>query len=150
MQLYQQVYLSLRPFLYQFLDYISEKYEIIVYCNGSAIYCNRILDYIERNKKYFAHRLYNTHVLFENSSFSVKYYDFLFHPTRTTENTVIVETHVATYLLNLYSGIPVAPYKGDNPDDVELARLAKYLTSLAKCEDISLEIKMKVHRSFFN
>ncbi len=119
--------MKLRPHLIEFLEYVSRNYEIIVFCNGSPLYCSPVLDFIERKKKYFAYRLYNNHVLFENATFSVKYYDFLLSEPRTIHNTVIVESHVGTYSLLINSGVPVTPYNSASGTDQELVLLAGFL-----------------------
>ena len=139
--------MSLRPYLYEFLDYVSKDYEIIVFCNGGSIYCSGILDRIESQKKYFAYRLDNTHVVFENTNFSVKFYDVLFGAKRTINNTVIVDSNVGSYSLNLFSGIPMLPYKTYDPTDKELIHLANYLDTLAKCDSIQCTIKEKVQQT---
>lgn len=131
----------------EFLEYVSKNYEIIVFCNGSPLYCSSALDYIERHQKYFAHRLYNDHVMFENSAFSVKYYDFLFDDHRTLQSTVIVETHVATYSLLMNSGVPIAAYNPGNLMDKELVRLAGFLDRLLAEDSIPSYIGGKVRQA---
>ena len=123
------------------MEHISLNYEIIVYCNGSSLYCKPVLDYIERDNTYFAHRLYQTHILFENSSYAVKLYDFIFSEGRNEDNTVIVEANVATYLLNMHSGVPISPFDPSKTNDMEFIRIAKYLDKLATCPSITKEIQ---------
>ena len=128
----------------EFLNQVSEKYEIIVFCSGSSLYCKPVLNYIEEEKKIFSHRLYNSHVLFDNSSFAVKYYDFLLSEGRTVDNLVIVEVNPASYSLIMCSGIPIAPYKVSQTNDQELARLANYLEFLASSSSIHQTISASV------
>lgn len=85
-------------------------------------------------------------MVFENSSFSVKLYDFLFSPDgRAPENTVVVEAFVATFSLCARCGVPVAPFdEGDAAED-ELIRLARFLEGLAECGNIAEEIGGRVN-----
>ncbi|MDR3547020.1 MAG: HAD family hydrolase [Candidatus Pacebacteria bacterium] len=141
--------MKLRPHLIEFLEYVSNSYEIIVFCNGSTIYCSHVLDFIERQRRYFAHRLYNNHVLLENSTFSVKFYDVLLNEQRTLHNTVIVESQVATYSLLIYSGVPMLPYKAAEAGDRELVRLASFLDQMLKVDSVFGYISGKVRHAMF-
>lgn len=126
------------------MQYISKKYEIIVFCNGSQYCCDQVINEIEGCSRYFAHRLYNSHVLFENPLFSVKDYEFLLKEPRTTNNTVIVDSSVATYSLMQFLGIPVTKFNPELKDDDELVRLACYLDYLAGCSNIKSIINSNV------
>ena len=130
----------MRPYAYEFLDYVSKKYEIIVFCNGSDLYCKPVLDYIEKERLYFAHRAYGSYVLFENPTFSVKYYDFLMCDGRDSNNSVIVDSHVGTFCLRIANGVPVLPYSDTEKGDEELIGLAKCLDELAISANISAAI----------
>ena len=107
----------------------------MVFCTGSELYCSPILDEIESQKKFFAHRIYGNAVLFSNPNFPIKYYDFLLTGGRNKENTVIVENNVGSYLLNMLNGIPIDKFS--NNMDGELVKLAKYLKDLNKFDNIS-------------
>lgn len=119
----------------EFLDFLSESFELIVFCSGSELYCSPVLDAIEAKRKYFAYRLYGSHVLFENQKFSVKYYDFLMAGSRSVQDTIIVDCDVGTYCLNLSNGVPVSPFVTGS--DFELVHLAKYLEGMRDAKDVS-------------
>ncbi len=119
--------------MFEFLDFLSANFEVIVFCSGSEAYCGAILDAIETDKRYFAHRVYNDLALFQNAAFSVKYYDFIMCGERSRDNTFILESEVGAYCLNMFNGVPIAPYKGESGEegeDSELAYVAKYLESV--------------------
>jgi len=136
------VYVKFRPLMYEFLEYVSEMFEVIVYCKGNKAYCSPILDAIEEHKKYFAHKLYHNHILFENQKFSVKYYDFCFSDDRSNDNTVIVDKDVGIFSLNMFNGVPIPPYLNNKADiyDVELAYVAQYLEHLKDVPSVNAEI----------
>jgi len=118
----------------EFLEYVGKKFELIVFCKGSEMYCKLVLDLLESEKQYFSHCLYSNYVLFENQNFSVKYYDFLLTNGRTLSNTVILDCGVEPYCLCLYNGIPVLSF--ENEHDTELIHVAKYLDDISKSKDI--------------
>ena len=138
------MYLKCRPHLHEFLDYVSKDYELIVYCAGSALYCDPALNYIEQKRRYFTHRIYNTHVLFECAHYSMKYYDFLLSTPRSKDNTVLVEAHVGAYSLLIYNGLPISPFNSYLSDTGELVKLAHCLKVLATKDSVYKEIKAKV------
>ncbi len=142
------VYVELRPFLFEFLEFVSQKYELVVYSSGSDICCQPILDYIEQTRKYFDRRVYGNLVVFENACFSVKLYDFLLSGSRDYSNTVVVEACAATFALCARSGVPITPFKpvynDPQDEDDELVLLARYLDTLSSCEDVGKEISQQV------
>ncbi len=129
-----------------FLEHIAERFEVIVYCKGTEETCAPILDAIEDSQLYFAHRVYGNHVLFDNTSYSLKYYDFLLGSYRTIHNTIIMDTTVGAYSLHLYNGIPVRPFVPSPSDaaDIELLYVAKYLEVLRSVPSVSDTIALAI------
>ncbi len=123
--------MKFRPYLFEFLEFVSERFEVIIFCSGSELYCSSIIDAIEHRRSYFAHRVYNDHVLLENSSYCVKDYEFLMSGGRNEGNTVIVEHTVASYCTRLFNGVPVQRFDPTTPSrNPELVYLAKFLEEL--------------------
>lgn len=135
------VFFFVRPFMHEFLAYISSKYEVIVFCSGSSLYCDIVLDYIESSSKYFAHRVYNTYVMFEHDNHSVKYYKFLLSPERTPANTLIADISAEVFALELNSGITTSPYREMNLADRELLVLANTIDKTIETGNVSLTIE---------
>lgn len=128
----------------EFLDRIAKKFELIIFCKGSELYCKPVLDFLELKTRYFAHRLYSNYVLFDNQNFSVKYYDFLLTHGRTPANTLILDCGVETYSLCLHSGVPVLPYTDEH--DIELVHVAKYLDELSKVGNIEETLRNSLNK----
>ena len=125
--------------MYEFLDYVSARYELAIFCNGDEATCAGVIDCIEKQKKYFEFRFYKSHSLFENSNFCIKYYDFLLSGERSLETIVIVEAKVPTYCLHIFNGIPVKPFCPSTVKlDNELIFLAKFLTELEAAASVQL------------
>ena len=145
--MFGKVFVKLRPHAIEFLEYVSNKFEIIVFCSGSAIYAKPILDFIEIDKQYFSHRIYGTHLLFENPAYPIKFFEFLFGNGRSYDNTVLVEAHVQTFSLWVACGVPIKPFVGADEADNELIKLSKYLNKLITVKSIHKEIKSLISTS---
>ncbi len=114
----------------------------MVYCSGTELSCAGILDCLEQRRKYFAHRVYNEHVLLENASYAIKNYDFLLSGGRNADNTIVVENTVAAYCLNLFNGVPVQRFDAHtSPTNPELVCLARYLEELNKKSSVCKHIE---------
>ena len=127
--------------MHEFLNYVAEKFELIAFCSGDVVTCSGLLDYIEKDRRYFEYRFFGDHALFENANFCIKYYDFLLSGERSLENIIILESGVAIYSLHIFNGIPVRPYNVSNRKaDNELIYVAKFLTDIEKVESIQLTL----------
>ena len=56
--------LMIRPGLYKFLDYASENFDLVVFTASDQDYADTIINYIEKDKKYFKMRLYRNNCIF--------------------------------------------------------------------------------------
>ena len=56
--------LIIRPGIYEFLDYASENFDLVVFTASDQDYADSIINYIEKDKKYFKMRLYRNSCLF--------------------------------------------------------------------------------------
>jgi len=45
-------------------------------------------------------------------------------------NVLIVDNYIYSFAYQLENGIPVTSYYGNDPDDVELVKVVKYVSSL--------------------
>ena len=130
-----------REGLRAFLDFVGDRYEMVVYCRGRRECCEPVLDALESDKKHFAHRLYGDMVLFENAEYSMKFYNFLLCGDRSEDNTIILDAGVAVYALNMYNGVPVEPLaltpgKPSSPD-YTLVHVAHFLEEMRSVPSVS-------------
>jgi len=132
------VYLKLRPFLFEFLNEMSKKYEIIIYTATHPLYADRILNFIEHKQKYFAYRLYRNHCIAVNEGKVYKSIDFLM-TNRDPKEVVFVDNCVKSLTMNLKNSVPIKSYYGEQ-SDCELFYLANYLNELYKEEDVREKI----------
>jgi len=65
------IYYLLRPGTLDFIKEMSQYYEIVIFTSSPKSYADTILDYIDEKGDLISHRLYKSHVIFENGK-SVK------------------------------------------------------------------------------
>lgn len=133
--------------MFEFLIFLASKFELIVFCNGESLTCTPVLDYIEADCAFFKRRLFQSHTLFIQEAYCVKYYDFLMQEGRNSDNTIIIESQVHNFCLNIYNGIPIRPYSDpDIAGDKELPYLANYLSVLEQVPSVNDEISKTIKR----
>ena len=129
--------MKLRPYLKEFLDEVSKEYELIIYTASEPIYADRMINYIEYQKKYFSYRIYREQCM-KLPNKLLKPLDFLFG-SRNITDTIIVDNCVSSFIINIKNGIPIKSYFGRGKD-CELLHLAKYLKELSHEKDIAKRI----------
>ena len=77
----------LRPGLREFLDNISQYYELIVFSSGIKDYAEQIINFIEIDEKYFDYRLYRQN----NNYFNEKNYKDIKKLGRDLKKTIIID-----------------------------------------------------------
>ena len=125
--------LILRPYLFDFLNYVSQFFEIIVFTASEKNYADAILNYIEKDRKYFSKRLYRDSCLFLQPCFYIK--DLEIVSNRNLSNVIIVDNSIFSFGNNLDNGILISSFYNDQEDNM-LFNLANYLSCLVNVDDI--------------
>jgi TFIIF-interacting CTD phosphatase-like protein len=131
--------LTYRPFMHEFLEDVSQSFELILYSSFSKDYIEAILERVEKGKKYFGHRFHDEFCIFANIGYSVKCIDFLC-ANRSPADIIVVESSVSTLPLSPDNLLPVSAYDG-SPTDQELPRLAAVLALLHDVPNVPNAIK---------
>lgn len=118
---------------------MSHYYEIIIYTAAESDYADKIIDYLEKDKKYFAYRLYKEQCVYKAGSYMFKHLDILC-PSRDLKDIVLLDNSVRNFALSVRNGIPIKEFKGSE-EDKELAYVGRYLRSLANEDDLRNRIK---------
>ena len=124
------------------LDLIMNHYNIVIYTASHPSYADAVLDYLDKDNKYFKYRLYRSHCIqcdVDGFKFYVKDLDTL-NKYYNLKDIVIIDNSILSFAYHLYNGIPIVPFI-DQPNDTELMFTAHYLVSIANYEDLSLENK---------
>ena len=86
--------LILRPHLFDFLNIVSQQYELILFTASEKAYADAIVDYIEKERKYFNKRLYRDSCLYLNPGLYIK--DLSIFDNRKLEDISVLSEISAT------------------------------------------------------
>ena len=124
------------------LDLIKNHYHVVIYTASHPSYADAVLDYMDKENKYFKYRLYRSHCIqcdVDGFKFYVKDLDTL-DKYYNLKDIVIIDNSILSFAYHLYNGIHIVPFI-NQPNDTELMFTAHYLISIANYDDLSLENK---------
>ena len=132
----------IRPGLYNFLDnLINLKCELIIFTSSNKNYAYKIIDEIEKNKKYFKKRLYRENCVLIGSAY-VKDISKL---GRDLSKVIIIDNDLACFYLQQENGILIRPFVGNKNEenDKVLDNLYYILMNIIKkpFNDIRIELE---------
>ena len=137
-----KVGLNIRKNWQNALDLIKNHYHVVIYTASHPSYADAVLDYMDKENKYFKYRLYRSHCIqcdVDGFKFYVKDLDTL-DKYYNLKDIVIIDNSILSFAYHLYNGIPIIPFI-NQPNDTELMFTAHYLVSIANYDDLSLENK---------
>jgi len=123
-----------RPFLREFLQEASKRYELITFTAGSEEYANAVLDRLDPNGSIFRHRLFRQHCC---ANGLVKDLRIL---NRNLQRTVMVDNSHFSFLFQLGNGIPIESFYDDSADKA-LIMLHDFLDALRNEEDVRSSLR---------
>jgi CTD small phosphatase-like protein 2 len=118
---------------------MASRYELVLYTAADQRYADQVLNFIERKRRYFAHRLYKTQCVHKPGLYTLKQLEILCG-NRDIKNVVLIDNSVRNYALAVRNGIPIKEFKGADAD-LELIYLAKYMRELVHEPDSRNAIK---------
>lgn len=124
-----QIPIMIRPGLTEFLEYVSQHFEVVIFTASCKDYADTILDYIDRDNKYFSMRLYRDSCLYLQPGIYIK--DLSIFEDRQLDNLIIVDNSLLSFANNLNNGILVSSFYYDKEDNV-LDSVVGYLDSVLK------------------
>ena len=119
--------IMIRPYLYEFLRTIKEDYELIIFTAATQDYADPIINAIEKDEKFFDHRLYRMHTTIIDNDF-VKDLSKL---GRNLNRTIIVDNMKQNYKNQPKNGITIRPFWGKDVEDMALVDLLDILKKIA-------------------
>jgi CTD small phosphatase-like protein 2 len=126
--------LILRPNLFDFLNYVYDKFELIIFTASHKNYADKIIDYIEKDKRYFSLRLYRQHCIFIKPGIYIK--DLRIFKNRDLKNIILIDNSIFSFSNQLSNGILITSFYNDKEDDFLLS-LKDYLEYLIEdCDDV--------------
>ncbi|EFA83980.1 dullard-like phosphatase domain containing protein [Heterostelium album PN500] len=125
-----QVYVSKRPHVDEFMQAISQKFEIVVFTASLAKYADPVLDLLDPNR-FVHHRLFREACHHHKGNF-VKDLSRL---GRDLKTTIIIDNSPTSYLFHPENAIPIDSWF-DNENDIELLDVLPLLDSLTQVDDV--------------
>ena len=136
----------LRPGLRKFLHSLTEYYELIVFTTGIKEYADQIINFIEKDEKYFSYRLYRESATFLNE----QYYKDLNKLGRDLKKIIIVDDKEINMELQEENGIIIKPFITENDEgknDFILYDLINILVRIAKDKPDDIRKSLKIYRN---
>ena len=128
--------LLIRPGTKNFLDYAAQKFELIVFTASDKQYADAIIDYIEKDKKYFKMRLYRDDCLFIEPGLYIK--DLrIFSDYKNLEDIIILDNSLFSFANQLNNGILITSFFNDMKDTF-LENVKCYLEYIKLEKDIRI------------
>ena len=135
----------IRPFTNEFLQFASERFNLVLFTAGTKSYADPIVDYIDPYNEFFKLRLYRCSCT-QYESFFIKDLNILerYNPNFGYKNSIILDNCIFSFANNLQNGILISSFYFDHSDK-ELLNVADYLEDkIMNSDDI-----MKVCEGFF-
>ena len=136
----------LRPGLREFLDNISQYYELIVFSSGIKDYSDQIINFIEIDDKYFDYRLYRQN----NNYFNEKYYKDVKKLGRDLKKTIIIDNTNDNIENKIVINNFIINDDCDEINDRVLYNLSNILIKIAKDEPDDIRIFLRKNRNEIN
>ena len=135
----------LRPGLREFLHSLIPYYELIVFTIGIKEYADQIINFIEKDEKYFSYRLYRESATFLNE----QYYKDLNKLGRDLKKIIIVDDKQINIKLQEENGIIIKPFITEDEggkNDFILYDLINILTKIAKEKPNDIRESLKKYK----
>ena len=128
--------LLIRPWTKEFLDYAVQEFDLVIFTASDKQYANEIIDFIEKDKKYFKMRLYRNHCLFIEPGLYIK--DLrIFSDYKNIEDIIILDNSLFSFANQLNNGILITSFFSDL-NDTFLENVKCYLEYIKIQKDIRL------------
>ena len=136
----------LRPGLREFLDNISQYYELIVFSSGIKDYAEQIINFIEIDEKYFDYRLYRQN----NNYFNEKNYKDIKKLGRDLKKTIIIDNENDNIENKIVVNNFIINDDCDEINDRVLYNLSNILIKIGNDEPDDIRVFLRKNRNEIN
>ena len=134
-----------RPYLDEFLNIVTQKYEVIIFTASISEYANPLLDQLDPLKK-IAFRLFREHCTKSDNGLFIKDLNRL---GRNLKDIIIIDNNPVSFTFNKANGLPILTWHSIKTDN-ELIKLIPLLTFLSNVDDIRPIINKVVNGYYVN
>ncbi|KAK9056018.1 hypothetical protein SSX86_027105 [Deinandra increscens subsp. villosa] len=125
------VYVKQRPYVKEFLERVSEMFQIVVFTASQSIYANQLLDILDPHGKIISRRAYRESCTFADGSYTKD----LTVLGVDLAKVAIIDNCPQVFRLQVNNGIPIKSWFND-PSDCALITLLPFLETLADAKDV--------------
>ena len=139
---YTQGVLKLRPFLIEFLESVSQYYELILFTTETEYYAEPIIKAIEQKNNYFDYIFYKENCIIVGND----YVKDLTRIGRPLDSTIIVDNMPQYFRFQKENGIIIKSFWAQDPNDRALYDLIPILINIAE-EEIDVRDGLSKYRN---
>ncbi|XP_071715811.1 uncharacterized protein [Rutidosis leptorrhynchoides] len=125
------VYVKKRPYLKEFLERVSEMFQVFVFTASQSVYAKQLLDILDPNGTIISRRAYRESCIFADGSYTKD----LTVLGVDLAKVVIIDNCPQVFRLQVNNGIPIKSWFND-PSDCALISLLPFLETLADAKDV--------------
>mmetsp|Transcript_10080 Transcript_10080/g.16734 ORF Transcript_10080/g.16734 Transcript_10080/m.16734 type:complete len:383 (-) Transcript_10080:116-1264(-) len=131
-----QVHVKLRPHVFEFLEKVCEKFEVVVFTASQKVYADELLNRIDPTGKFIKYRMFRESCLAVEGNFLKD----LHVVGRDMRKMVLVDNSPHAFGYQMDNGIPIESWF-DDPHDTELLKLERFLSTLHPCKDVRTAVR---------
>eukprot|EP00828_Plagiopyla_frontata_P043924 TRINITY_DN7017_c0_g1_i2.p1 TRINITY_DN7017_c0_g1~~TRINITY_DN7017_c0_g1_i2.p1 ORF type:complete len:402 (+),score=43.53 TRINITY_DN7017_c0_g1_i2:146-1351(+) len=125
--------LNVRPYCNEFLEMMSQYYEVYIFTASSPSYANAIIKYLDPQERYILGILTRENCMETKNGFFIK--DLRIIKNRQLKNIIMVDNLAHSFGFQIDNGVPILEWH-NNLQDRELKYIAEYLIMATKEDDM--------------